>query len=227
MGRLSTLPCSAAGLPHMEIIHGQDRIPPVKPDGGLLFITGLISINRLILLIDSIFLKGKEGGYGGRGNSLTYSFQKKVSPSSPAHPFQMRLPCAPPHFQASKAALDYGLACSLVYDRVFRYVEDMKKSENIPANLPESSQEIAADPDCLEEAFAAAAARARAKANFLRHLAAFLWVGVFLAALNLAASPDSIWFFKPMAVWGAVLAAHGLRAWFFTPRRPAARKGIS
>ncbi len=66
----------------------------------------------------------------------------------------------------------------------------------------------------LDPALRLAQARARAKAGVLRHAAFFAASGLFLAATDLSASPESVWFYKPLGAWGLVLVIHAARAWF-------------
>lgn len=50
--------------------------------------------------------------------------------------------------------------------------------------------------------------RARQKADFYRHLVAFVIVGSILAALDVLASPGDLWFQWPMGAWAIGLVLH-------------------
>jgi len=47
-----------------------------------------------------------------------------------------------------------------------------------------------------------------ARKGFLRHLAAYVIVNIFLIFVNLYADPQDIWFVWPLAGWGVGLAFH-------------------
>ncbi len=52
--------------------------------------------------------------------------------------------------------------------------------------------------------------RAGAKFGFYVHALVYLTVNAGLVAINLATSPQVLWFIWPMFGWGIGLAAHGL-----------------
>lgn len=51
--------------------------------------------------------------------------------------------------------------------------------------------------------------RANAKLGFRWHLIAFLVINAGLLAINLATTPDRLWFYWPMGGWLIGLIAHG------------------
>jgi hypothetical protein len=55
--------------------------------------------------------------------------------------------------------------------------------------------------------------RVHQKAEFYRHLMTFLVIGATLAALDLLASPGSLWFYWPMGFWAIGLAMHAADVW--------------
>lgn len=61
------------------------------------------------------------------------------------------------------------------------------------------------------EDYDSAKKRAEEKLGFYSHAAAFVVVNAVLTAIDLTTSPDSMWFFWPLAGWGAGLLMHGLR----------------
>lgn len=66
--------------------------------------------------------------------------------------------------------------------------------------------------------------RARAKLRFYQHLALYLVVNGSLLALNLWTSPDTLWFYWPLALWGLAVAAHGVKVYLFGPESVLLRK---
>lgn len=68
---------------------------------------------------------------------------------------------------------------------------------------PAAAPAVADDPETARIRF-----RARQKADFYRHLVSFLVVGAVLAALDALTSPDSLWFYWPMGIWGIGLVLH-------------------
>jgi len=62
------------------------------------------------------------------------------------------------------------------------------------------------------EAYQTAEKRVAAKLAFGLHLAVYLVVNGFLAAINLTTSPGYWWFLWPLAGWGIGLAIHGVSA---------------
>ncbi len=57
--------------------------------------------------------------------------------------------------------------------------------------------------------------------GFLVHLFVYVAVNILLVAVNLVATPQSLWFFWPLLGWGAGLAAHGFGVWRATRAHPA------
>ena len=55
--------------------------------------------------------------------------------------------------------------------------------------------------------------RAGAKLAFYKHLAAYALVNIALLALNLATSPETLWFYWPLLGWGVAVAAHAARVY--------------
>ena len=55
--------------------------------------------------------------------------------------------------------------------------------------------------------------RVHQKAEFYRHLVAFVLVGVILAAIDLLTSPASLWFYWPMGFWAIGLVLHFADVW--------------
>jgi uncharacterized membrane protein len=59
-----------------------------------------------------------------------------------------------------------------------------------------------------------------ARRGFLIHLAVYVAVNTLLVGINLATTPDTLWFPWPLAGWGVGLLAH---AGIVLARRPASR----
>lgn len=72
----------------------------------------------------------------------------------------------------------------------------------------------AADPAGTEDReLARVRARVHQKAEFYRHLVAFVVVGAVLAAIDLLTSPGTLWFFWPMGAWAIGLVLHFFDVW--------------
>lgn len=59
-------------------------------------------------------------------------------------------------------------------------------------------------------AYRRAKARVAALRAFYTHTAVYLLVNALLVGIDLATSPDSLWFYWPLLSWGIVFAAHAL-----------------
>ena len=66
------------------------------------------------------------------------------------------------------------------------------------------------DPSSDEDLRRRATRRANAKLGFRSHLITFVLVNAGLAALNLATSPQYLWFAWPLFGWGVGLVSHGV-----------------
>lgn len=55
--------------------------------------------------------------------------------------------------------------------------------------------------------------RVHQKAEFYRHLVAFLVIGAVLAGMDVLTSPESLWFYWPMGFWAIGLAMHAADVW--------------
>ncbi|HEX6909313.1 MAG TPA: 2TM domain-containing protein [Longimicrobium sp.] len=55
--------------------------------------------------------------------------------------------------------------------------------------------------------------RVHQKAEFYRHLVAFLVTGAVLAGMDVLTSPESLWFYWPMGFWAIGLAMHAADVW--------------
>ena len=55
--------------------------------------------------------------------------------------------------------------------------------------------------------------RASAKLAFYKHLAAYALVNIALLVINLATSPETLWFYWPLLGWGVAVAAHAARVY--------------
>jgi hypothetical protein len=51
--------------------------------------------------------------------------------------------------------------------------------------------------------------RVRSKVGFMWHFAVFVMVNLTIVAINLNYTPKTLWFFWPLAGWGAGLLLHG------------------
>ena len=77
-----------------------------------------------------------------------------------------------------------------------------------------------ADGDADAELRRLAQRRASAKIGFYKHLAVYLGVNALLLVINLATSPETLWFYWPLLGWGIAIAAHAARTYWFG-NRPA------
>lgn len=59
----------------------------------------------------------------------------------------------------------------------------------------------------------------RARRGFFIHLAAYVAVNVLLVGVNLATTPDRLWFPWPLAGWGLGVLAHGVAVYLFAGHR--------
>ncbi len=59
-----------------------------------------------------------------------------------------------------------------------------------------------------EDFYKKAEKRVNDKKGFFIHLGTFIPVGIFLFALNMFSSPNTLWFVYPMLSWGVGLAIH-------------------
>jgi hypothetical protein len=57
---------------------------------------------------------------------------------------------------------------------------------------------------------AKAARRVRTKLGFYWHVAVFTLANAAMVAINLAYTPERLWFVWPLGGWGAALVLHGL-----------------
>lgn len=57
--------------------------------------------------------------------------------------------------------------------------------------------------------YKAAKARVEAKLGFYTHAGIYAGVNAILAVVDIAASPEKLWFFYPLAGWGIGLLLHG------------------
>lgn len=74
-------------------------------------------------------------------------------------------------------------------------------------------------PGDLERAFEEAGKRAAAKSGVLKHAAVFFCASVFFAAVDLAASPGSLWFMWPAGAWGLVVLGQAAAAFHPSGKR--------
>lgn len=65
------------------------------------------------------------------------------------------------------------------------------------------------------EAYERASKRVAARISFYIHLTVYVVVNLLLVAINLAASPEHLWFYWPLFGWGIGLCFHGLSVFFF------------
>ena len=68
--------------------------------------------------------------------------------------------------------------------------------------------------------------RVEARIGFYVHLAIYVCVNALLVGVNLAASPDALWFVWPMLGWGIGLMFHGLAVFLFSSGRKVKEKMI-
>jgi len=53
--------------------------------------------------------------------------------------------------------------------------------------------------------------RVEAIKGFYTHLIVYIVINLMLYAINMIASPDSLWFFWPLMGWGIAIVLHALR----------------
>lgn len=70
-----------------------------------------------------------------------------------------------------------------------------------------------------QEAYNRAKERVEAKIGFYIHLAVYVGVNVLLIVINLATSPQYLWFKWPLLGWGIGLLLHGMSIFIFTGRK--------
>lgn len=56
--------------------------------------------------------------------------------------------------------------------------------------------------------------RVEAKIGFFVHLIIFIGVNGILAAVDILASPEKLWFYYPLAGWGLGLLLHGIGVFY-------------
>ena len=70
-----------------------------------------------------------------------------------------------------------------------------------------------------QEAYKEAKKRVEAKMGFYIHLAVYVGVNVLLIVVNLATSPQYLWFKWPLLGWGIGLFFHGMSIFVFLGRK--------
>ena len=70
-----------------------------------------------------------------------------------------------------------------------------------------------------QEAYQKAKKRVEAKMGFYIHLAVYVGVNVLLVVINLATSPQYVWFKWPLLGWGIGLFFHGMSIFVFSGRK--------
>ena len=70
-----------------------------------------------------------------------------------------------------------------------------------------------------QEAYKKAKKRVEAKMGFYIHLAVYVGVNVLLIVINLATSPQYVWFKWPLLGWGIGLFFHGMSIFVFSGRK--------
>jgi uncharacterized membrane protein len=60
---------------------------------------------------------------------------------------------------------------------------------------------------------------AKAQRGFYIHLTAYLMVNLFLIGVNLATTPDRLWFYWVLLGWGLGIGAHGAATCFLSRHR--------
>jgi two-component system, LytTR family, sensor kinase len=59
----------------------------------------------------------------------------------------------------------------------------------------------------------------RVRTGFFIHLAAYALVNALLVCINVATTPDRLWFQWPLLGWGVGILAHGIAAFAFAGHR--------
>ena len=70
-----------------------------------------------------------------------------------------------------------------------------------------------------QEAYIKAKKRVEAKVGFYIHLAVYAGVNILLIVINLATSPQYLWFKWPLLGWGIGLFFHGMSIFVFSGRK--------
>lgn len=70
-----------------------------------------------------------------------------------------------------------------------------------------------------QEAYQRAKRRAEAKLGFYIHLAVYVGVNILLVIINLATSPQYIWFKWPLLGWGIGLFFHGMSVFVLSGKK--------
>jgi len=70
-----------------------------------------------------------------------------------------------------------------------------------------------------QETYKKAKKRVEAKMGFYIHLAVYVGVNVLLIVINLATSPQYVWFKWPLLGWGIGLFFHGMSIFVFSGRK--------
>jgi len=70
-----------------------------------------------------------------------------------------------------------------------------------------------------QEAYKKAEERVEAKMEFYKHLAVYVGVNVLLIIINVATSPQHLWFKWPLLGWGICLFLHGISIFVFSGRK--------
>lgn len=70
-----------------------------------------------------------------------------------------------------------------------------------------------------QEAYKKAKKTVEAKMGFYIHLAVYVGVNVLLIVINLATSPQYLWFKWPLLGWGIGLFFHGMSIFVFSGRK--------
>ena len=71
-----------------------------------------------------------------------------------------------------------------------------------------------------QEAYNKARRRAWAKCGFYLHLAIYVATNIVLIAINLATTPQNLWFQWPLLGWGIGVFFHGLAVFAFSENAP-------
>ena len=70
-----------------------------------------------------------------------------------------------------------------------------------------------------QEAYEKAKKRVEAKVGFYIHLAVYVGVNLLLIVINVATSPQYLWFKWPLLGWGIGLFFHGMSIFVFSGRK--------
>ncbi len=70
-----------------------------------------------------------------------------------------------------------------------------------------------------QEAYEKAKKRVEAKMGFYIHLAVYVGVNLLLIVINVATSPQYLWFKWPLLGWGIGLFFHGMSIFVFSGRK--------